>query len=71
MDTIRYITDAKGDHSGLMIDFESAKKKIRSDKDIVSLIEEREDIVAIELTKNEKSFSYEEARKNSPGNGVF
>jgi hypothetical protein len=69
MDTIRYITDARGGHSGLMIDFESAKKSIKSGKDIIALIEEIEDIVAVELSKNEKSLNYEEARKQLFGKG--
>ena len=69
MDTIRYITDSKGEHSCLLIDFASAKRKVKSGKDIVSLIEEIEDIVAVELTKNEKSLNYEEARKQLFGKG--
>ncbi len=52
-----------------MIDFYSAKKSVKSRKDIVSLIEEIEDMVAVELTKNEKSLNYEEARKQLFGKG--
>jgi hypothetical protein len=63
METIRYITDAKGNHSGLLIDFDAAKKRLKKKNDIVSLLEDIEDIVAVELSKTEKSLSYEEARK--------
>ncbi|MBX3164355.1 MAG: hypothetical protein KF900_07735 [Bacteroidetes bacterium] len=63
METIKYITDVKGNHSGLLIDFDVAKKSLKKKDDLVALLEDIEDIVAIELSKNEKSVSYEEARK--------
>ena len=63
METIRYITNSKGKHSGLVIDFDVAKKVLKKKEDIIALIEDIEDIVAVELSKNEKSLSYEEARK--------
>jgi hypothetical protein len=63
MEPIRYITDVKGNHSGLLIDFDVAKKTMKKQDDIVAMLEDIEDIVAMELGKNEKSFSYEEARQ--------
>jgi len=51
MEAIRYITDAKGEHSGLVIDFDIAKKKMKKGKDLIALMEDIEDIVAVELSK--------------------
>ena len=69
METIRYITNSKGKHSGLVIDFAAAKKGLKKKKDLIALMEDIEDIVAVELSKNEKSLSYEEARKQIFGKG--
>ena len=63
MEAIQYITNSEGANSGLLIDFESAKKSIHSKKGLIALMEDIEDIIAVELTKKEKTFSYEEARK--------
>jgi hypothetical protein len=63
MEAIRYITDSKGLHSGLVIDFDIAKKKVKKNKDLIALMEDIEDIIAVELSKNEKTIPYQEARK--------
>ena len=63
METIKYITDSKGKHSGLFIDLDAARKTFKRKKDLVELMEDIEDIVAVELSKGEKSIPYEEARK--------
>lgn len=63
MESIKYITDSKGKHSGLVIDLNVVRKTLRKKKDLIELMEDIEDIVAVELSKDEKSVSYEEARK--------
>jgi hypothetical protein len=63
METIKYITDSKGKHSGLLIDLEVVRKVFKKRKDLIELMEDIEDIVAVELSKGEKSIPYEEARK--------
>jgi len=63
METIKYITDSKGKHSGLLIDLELVKRTFKKKKDLIELMEDIEDIVAVELSKEEKSIPYEEARK--------
>ena len=63
MKAIRYITDSKGLHSGLVIDFDIAKKTMKKSKDLIALMEDIEDIVAVELSKSEKTRTYQEARK--------
>jgi hypothetical protein len=64
MDTIRYVTDSKGNNSGLLIDFSSAKKTIKSKAGLIALFEDIEDILLVEFTQKEKSFSYKKARKH-------
>ncbi|MDB5284795.1 MAG: hypothetical protein JWO06_3870 [Bacteroidota bacterium] len=63
MESIKYITDSKGRHSGLVLDLNIIRKTLRKKKDLVELMEDIEDIVSVELSKDEKSVSYEEARK--------
>jgi hypothetical protein len=63
METIKYITDSKGKHSGLLIDLDVVRKVFKKKKDLIELMEDIEDIVAVELSKGEKSIPYEEARK--------
>jgi len=63
MEAIRYITNKKGLHSGLVIDFDIAKKMMKKSTDLIALMEDIEDIVAVELSKNEKTLTYKEARK--------
>jgi hypothetical protein len=63
MESIKYITDSKGKHSGLLIDLEVVRKNLKGKKDLVELMEDIEDIVAVELSKGEKSIPYDEARK--------
>jgi hypothetical protein len=47
----------------LFIDLEAIRKLVKGKKDIIELMEDIEDIVAVELSKGEKSIPYEEARK--------
>jgi mRNA interferase RelE/StbE len=63
METIRYITNSKGKHSGLVIDFDVAKKILKKKKDLIELMEDIEDIVAVELSKGESKKVYEIAFK--------
>lgn len=69
MEAIRYITDKKGKYEGLLIDLNSLRKKIKNEEVLVDLMEDIEDMVAIELNRNEKSRPYEEARKDIFGKG--
>ena len=61
MDAIKFMTDAKGANTGIWIDLTAMKKSGK--KKLAELMEEIEDIVAIELSKGEKSVPYNEARK--------
>jgi len=63
MDAIKYMTDAKGANTGIWIDLTVMKKSGKKKKELAELMEEIEDIVAIELSKGEKSVPYGEARK--------
>jgi hypothetical protein len=63
MDAIQYLSSTKGNHVGIWIDLLAVKKSVKKKKDLVALMEDIEDIVALELSKDEKSVPYEEARQ--------
>ena len=63
MDALRYITNAKGERDGILIDLKSIRKKRKSENALNELLEDLEDIVVAEVRKNDKRVSYEEARK--------
>ncbi len=63
MAALKYITNAKGERDGIFIDLKNLRKKIKKRSELVELFENLEDMVAVELSKNEKSVSYETARK--------
>jgi hypothetical protein len=63
MGAIKYMTDANGTITGIWIDLTAIKKSVKKKKELAELMEEIEDIVAIELGKGEKSVPYGEARK--------
>ena len=63
MEIISYISGSKGKHRDILIDLTAAKKSVKRKKDLVTLMEEIEDIVALELSKDEKTLPYQEARQ--------
>jgi hypothetical protein len=67
MESIKYIIDSKGRHSGLILDLSIIRKTLRKKKDLVELIENIEDIVAVALRRNEKSVSFEKVQKQIHG----
>ena len=64
MEMIGYMSNRRGNHTGIWIDLSAVKKAVKKKKDLVELMEEIEDIVAIELSKGEKSVPYEEKQKS-------
>jgi uncharacterized protein Veg len=63
MKDLKYITNDKDEREGIFIDLKALRKRKMKKNDLVKLFEDMEDMVAIELSKNEKSVSYENARK--------
>ncbi len=63
MAPFKYVTNANGETDGIFIDIKSLRKKIKKNTDLVDLFEDLEDMVSVELSKNEKSVSYKAARK--------
>ena len=63
MQHIKYISDSKGKRVGVVIDFEIGRKTLKGKKALEELMENIQDILAVELSKGEKSLPYGEARK--------
>lgn len=63
MKDLKYITNTKGERDGIFIDLKALRKRKMKSDDLVELFEDIEDMVAVELSKNEKSVSYAAARK--------
>ena len=60
METIRYITDAHGKTSGLLIDLDAARKLLKKKADIVELMEDIEDLAAVAERREEPTVSHED-----------
>lgn len=64
MTAISYVTNEKGERTALLIDINELKKEGKTEEDVNDLIEDLEDILAIELSKKENDYiSWEEAKK--------
>ena len=63
MEAISYLSNQVGKNKGLLIDFEALQNKRKSGESFEEILEEIEDILALELSKFEESQPYEEVRK--------
>lgn len=63
MEAISYLSNQVGKNKGLLIDFEALQNKRKSGESFEDILEEIEDILALELSKFEESRPYEEVRK--------
>ena len=53
MTGINFVTNDKGERTGLLIDLDQLKTDGRSESDVMEFMEDLEDILAIELTHKE------------------
>lgn len=60
MEAISYLSNQVGKNKGLLIDFEALQNKRNSGESFEDILEEIEDILALELSKFEESRPYEE-----------
>ncbi|HAN17180.1 MAG: hypothetical protein A2X13_06105 [Bacteroidetes bacterium GWC2_33_15] len=65
MKGISFVTNAKGEKVGLMIDLKD------HDKVINEYIEDLFDLIDINFRKNEETFSWDETRKNLKEKGII
>jgi hypothetical protein len=63
MDTIKFITNAKGERDGILIDLKTLRSKKKGENALNELLEDLEDVIVAETRKNDKRIPYEEARK--------
>lgn len=64
MTGINYITNEKGENTGLLIDFGKLKQSGINNIDIDDLVAELEDILAIELSKEEEFVDWVDVKQD-------
>jgi hypothetical protein len=63
-DRDKFCTDDKGERTALLIDFAQLKQEGKSESDVMDFIEDLEDILSVELSKNENNYSsWDDAKK--------
>ncbi len=62
----------KGEKTALLIDFERLKQEGKTENDVMEFMEDLEDILAIELSKNENDYSnWEDAKGRLRAKGII
>lgn len=66
------MTDAEGRKKALVIDLDVLKRNGQTGRDVVMYLqEELEDLLDLELTKNEETIPWEEVEKNLKQDGLI
>jgi hypothetical protein len=72
MEAINYITDAEGRKKALVIDLDVLKRNGQTGRDVVMYLqEELEDLLDLELAKNEETIPWEEAEQQLRQKGII
>jgi hypothetical protein len=72
MNGINFVTNDKGEKTGLLIDLDRLKTEGKSEVDVMDFMEDLEDILAIELSKKENGYSsWEDAKTRLRNKGVI
>lgn len=72
MTGINFIMNDKGEKTALLIDFERLKQEGKTENDVMEFMEDLEDILAIELSKNENDYSnWEDAKGRLRAKGII
>jgi hypothetical protein len=72
MTGINFVTNDKGERTGLFIDFSQLRQKNNSDDDVMDFMEDLEDLLAIELAKKENDYSdWEDAKTRLKAKGAI
>lgn len=72
MTAISYVTNEKGERKALVIDISELKKEGKTEENVNELIEDLEDILAVELLKKENDYnSIDEVEKRLRSKGVI
>ena len=72
MEAINYLTDAEGRKKAIVIDLEEMRRNGQTGHDIILYLqEELEDLLDIELTKNEETIPWETVKKQLKEEGLL
>lgn len=72
MEAINYLTDAKGRKKAVVIDLEELKRSGQTGHDaFLYLQEELEDLIDLELTKNEETIPWETVKQQLKQDGLL
>ncbi len=72
MTGINFVLNDKGERTALLIDFAHLKQEGKTDVDVMEFIEDLEDILAVELSKNENDYSsWEDAKSRLRAKGII
>ena len=61
---INYVTNDKGEKTGLLIDLNELKRSGKTSGDVSGFLDDLEDILAIELSKNEEYIDWEDVKED-------
>ncbi len=72
MTGINFVMNDKGEKTGLLIDIARLKQEGKTENDVMEFIEDLEDILAVELSKNENDYSnWDDAKKRLRDKGII
>ncbi len=72
MEAINYLTDAEGRKKAIVINLDEMKRSGQTGHDVVMYLqEELEDLLDIELTKNEETIPWETVKKQLKEEGLL
>lgn len=72
MTGVNFVMNDKGEKTALLIDLAQLKYEGRTESDIMEFMEDLEDVLAIELSGNEKDYSdWEDAKKRLRAKGII
>src|SRR4051812_20528279 len=72
MTGINFVMNDRGEKTALLIDLARLKQEGKTESDVMDFMEDLEDILAIELSKNENDYSsWEDAKKRLRSKGII
>jgi hypothetical protein len=72
MTGINFVMNDKGEKTALLIDFKLLRQEGKTESDVIELMEDLEDILAVELSKNDNNYSdWDDAKKRLREKGVI
>ena len=72
MTGMNFVMNDKGEKTGLFIDLALLKHERKTEKEVMEFMEDLEDVLAIELSRNENDYSsWEDAKKRLRAKGII